>query len=338
MELHMKQLMILMGVLLFVSCRPRRHEIPSPQGKVNLTILRLDQDLFRLAPDPDSIRTALPALRGKYGEFLEAYSQYVLQIGKTSDPLYPELLVTFLTDRSVFELKQASDSVFADFAPIQRQLEYAWNRFVALFPAQKPPVLVTLISGLNQSFMATDTMLGISLDKFLGMESFLYRAAMLPLYQRRTMLPERIALDCIRAWMTSIFPVPDSSARLLEYIIQEGKIMYQVRKIFPDAPDTLLWGFTQAQLEWCEKNEHQMWTYLVENKKLFVTDAFTIGKFIGEGPFTKDFTRESPARAAVWIGYQIVSGYMKRHPGVIPEELMNRLLAKDILEGSRYDP
>lgn len=335
----MKRLMIVMlGMLLIVSCRPKRHEIPVPQGKLNLTILRLDQDLFNLAPDTDSIRTALPALREKYGEFLEAYSQYVLQIGKTTDPLYPELLITFLTDRSVFELKQASDSVFADFTPVQRRLEFAWNRFAAFFPGQKPPVLVTVISGLNQSFMATDSMLGISLDKFLGMESLLYRAAMLPLYQRRIMLPARIAPDCIRAWMTSIFPVPDSSPRLLEYMIQEGKIMHQVRQMFPDDPDTLLWGFTQAQLEWCKKNEHQMWTYLVENKKLFVTDAFTIGKFINEGPFTKDFTRESPARAAVWIGYRIVSGYMKRHPQVTPEELMTRVPARDILEGSRYDP
>ncbi|HQK37623.1 MAG TPA: hypothetical protein PLC81_08300, partial [Bacteroidales bacterium] len=181
----MKRLMIVMlGILLMVSCKPKRHETFLPQGKVKLTILRLDQDLFNLAPDPDSIRAALPALRGKYGEFLEAYSQYVLQIGKTSDPLYPELLITFLTDRSVFELKQAADSVFAAFAPVQRRLEDAWNRFAGLFPDKKPPVLVTVISGLNQSFMATDTMLGISLDKFLGMESSLYRAAMLPLYQR----------------------------------------------------------------------------------------------------------------------------------------------------------
>ena len=114
--------------------------------------------------------------------------------------------------------------------------------------------------------------------------------------------------------------------------------MYQVRQMFPGDPDTLLWGFTPAQLEWCKKNEHQMWTYLVENKKLFVTDAFTIGKFVNEGPFTKDFTRESPARAAVWIGYRIVSGYMKRHPEVTPEELMTRVRAREILEGSRYDP
>jgi len=335
----MKRLMILLlGMLLMVSCRPKRQDTFLPQEKVDLTILRLDQDLFSLSPDADSIRAALPALREKYGEFLEAYSQYVLQIGKTTDPLYPELLITFLTDRSVFELKQASDSVFADFTPVEQRLEYAWNRFATLFPGQKPPVLVTVISVLNQSFMATDSMLGLSLDKFLGMESLLYRAAMLPLYQRRTMLPARIAPDCIRAWMNTIFPVTDSSPRLLEYIIQEGKIMYQVRQIFPDYPDTLLWGFTKDQMEWCRKNEHQMWTYLVENKKLFVSDAFTIGKFINEGPFTKDFTRESPARAAVWIGYRIVSGYMKRYPGVSPADLMTRLSAREILEGSHYDP
>lgn len=335
----MKRLIIfLLGIVILMSCKPKRQEVNEPSGPLQLSMLRLDQDLFALDPDPDSIKAALPALRKKYGDFFEVYNQYVLQIGNSYDPLYPELLVTFLTDRSVFELKKATDSVFANFDPVQKNLEYGWRRFVSYFPAHRPPVLVTVISGLNQSFMATDTMLGISLDKFLGSESDLYRAAMLPLYMRRGMLPARIGPDCIRAWLTSEFPVSDSSAKLLDYMIQEGKIMYVVRQIYPDIADTLLWGFSRMQQEWCRKNEHQMWTYLVENKKLFVTDAFTIGKFINEGPFTKDFTRESPTRAAVWIGYRIVSGYMHRHPETPYEILMAKLTAREILEGARYDP
>ena len=53
----------------------------------------------------------------------------------------------------------------------------------------------------------------------------------------------------------------------------------------------------------------------------FETDRITIQKFTGSGPFTNNFTRESPARAAVWLGWRIVEEYMQYNARVSLQDL-----------------
>jgi hypothetical protein len=108
--------------------------------------------------------------------------------------------------------------------------------------------------------------------------------------------------------------------------------------MIPEGPDTLKWGFSARDLNFCLSNEKSIWTSLIENKYLFSTDRFTIDKFILEGPFTKDFGRESPARAAVWIGYRIVSAYMEKNDHVSLPELMEERDYMKVLNQSAYNP
>jgi uncharacterized protein YjaZ len=81
-----------------------------------------------------------------------------------------------------------------------------------------------------------------------------------------------------------------------------------------------------------------MWTYLIENKLLFDNSRMNILRFTGPGPFTNPFTAESPGKAGVWIGWQIVRKYMKRHPEVSVSALMNEKDNQKILNESGYDP
>ena len=81
-----------------------------------------------------------------------------------------------------------------------------------------------------------------------------------------------------------------------------------------------------------------MWEYLVEHKMLFETDRMNILKFTGSGPFTRDFTPESPARAAVWLGWRIVEEYMRRNPEITLEDLMRDNDFQKILTLSKYNP
>ena len=88
----------------------------------------------------------------------------------------------------------------------------------------------------------------------------------------------------------------------------------------------------------CLNNEARMWEYLVENKLLFATDRITIRKFTGVGPFTKDFTNESPARAAVWIGWRIVEAYSRKNPDIGLRDIMKEQDYQKILTLSEYNP
>jgi hypothetical protein len=114
--------------------------------------------------------------------------------------------------------------------------------------------------------------------------------------------------------------------------------MFYVKSMLPHQPDSLIMGFSDEEMNFCLNNEAEMWEYLVENKLLFETDRMTIRKFTGVGPFTKDFTSESPARAAVWIGWRIVEAYSRKNPHIGLKEIMNEKDYQKILTISEYNP
>ncbi len=55
---------------------------------------------------------------------------------------------------------------------------------------------------------------------------------------------------------------------------------------------------------------------------LFESDRMTIMKYTGVGPYTKAFTTESPARAAVWLGWKIIESYTRKFPDLQLSDLM----------------
>jgi uncharacterized protein YjaZ len=77
---------------------------------------------------------------------------------------------------------------------------------------------------------------------------------------------------------------------------------------------------------------------LVENKRLYVTGRMDIKRLIDDGPYTNGFPVESPGRAGVWIGWQIVRKYMDKNPEVSLDKLMQMSDSQKILNDSKYYP
>ena len=61
-------------------------------------------------------------------------------------------------------------------------------------------------------------------------------------------------------------------------------------------------------------------------------------RFINDSPNTTGFPVESPGRSGVWIGWQIVRQYMKKHKEISLTELMNDTDYQQILNSSGYFP
>ncbi len=97
-------------------------------------------------------------------------------------------------------------------------------------------------------------------------------------------------------------------------------------------------GFTEDQMKWCRNNEKQMWTYLVEEKLLFSTDQMTIRKLTEDAPSTQFFTAESPGRAAVWQGLQIIRAFADRNPHLTLSQIMSQRDYQEVLRLSKYNP
>ena len=57
-----------------------------------------------------------------------------------------------------------------------------------------------------------------------------------------------------------------------------------------------------------------------------------------DGPFTKGFDADAPARLGEWVGWQIVSAYMEKNKEVSLKELLQINDSQKILNQSGYKP
>jgi hypothetical protein len=306
--------------------------------KAIIKIDRFEKDLFGISLY--GLQDSLPFLEKKYPDFFPLFTNKIIQIGNPGQADFSNRLLAFVSDFTIYKVKNRVNEVFPNLDNIGNQLSYAFSKFTDAFPGHSIPHIVTCISGFNQSIVITDSLVVISLDKYLGINDEFYKLLYPPVpeYMCYVMQPEKIPSDVVRAWLIGEFPYNDAKDNLLTKMIFEGRAIYCVKQLIPAIQDSLLWGYTPRQLRFCRENEKQMWTYLVEHKLLFEGNKFKMGQFINEAPFTKDFSKDSPGRSSVWIGFRIVNSYMKRNGNVSLNDLMKETDYLKILNLSRYNP
>ncbi|MBN2214904.1 MAG: hypothetical protein JW723_11720 [Bacteroidales bacterium] len=322
--------------LVMFSCGKTPEDVNVSDIEVNIGIKRFDKELFEA--DPAVIGDLIPGLKEKYGRFFGIFNHRIAGLGSPENPSYPEYLKAFVTDYLNYRIYRRTTEVFPDIGFIKTELEDAFRHYRYYFPDMPLPEVITYVSGINQSVVSDSLLLAVGLDDYLGVDEPLYRQTGIYQYLVRGMYKERIATDCMRLWAMTEFPFNDSVNNLASNMIYEGMVMYFTDRMIPGKPDTLKWGFSSGGLDFCRNNEKQMWAYLIEQRLLFDSDRLTIDKFTREGPFTKDFSYESPARAAVWIGWRIVDSYMDHHKELKLKDLMRETDYQKILNESYYNP
>ena len=334
---HISFLLVLQFALLALSCQ--QTSVNRQKGSyVNIKIDRFEEDLFSISLY--HLADSIGYLQQKYPDFFPLFTHKIIEIGNPGQEDISMGLLAFVSDFTIYRVSKRVKEVFPTLEKQENELSDAFSRYHSDFSDYTIPHVVSCISGFNQSIITADSLLAISLDKYLGSDDDFYRLLYPPVpeYLRSVMQPDKITSDAMLAWIITEFNYNNKTDNLLSQMIFNGRAMYYVHRLMPDIQDTLLWGFTSQQMDFCNKYEKRMWEYLVENKKLFITDGFSINQFIGEAPFTKDFSNESPGRSAVWLGYRIVNAYMKRNKDISIRELMMETDYQKILNVSRYNP
>jgi hypothetical protein len=298
-------------------------------------VIRFEKMVFTISPGElaDSLRHKSPFLL----PFYRIFNEEIIRIGPDSLPGYDRQLEGFTHDsviRKVYDDIQLHDP---EFKPAFRLIARAINEWAGLSGRKPPTYLVTYLSGFNQSFITLPDCLGIGIDNYLGSDYPFYANLGIPVYIRRNMNPGNLAPDAVRAWLYSEIPGPSADGNFLDRMIYEGKIYYLAHKLLPRVSEESLLHYNKEQLNWCKDNEKAMWKFLAEQKVLFSTDRMTVRKYIDEAPFTRDFGNDSPGRTGIWIGYRIVSRYMKRSK-IDVKGLIGNNSSREILSGSDYHP
>lgn len=277
-------------------------------------------------------------LEAKYGAFYSDFCKYELRIGEPGSAICDSLLGCFLSQPENAEVMAACDSVY-DKLDMDAAVSDAFSCFGALFPKRPVPRDVFChFSFFNSRVLVDSAYVSFAIESYLGSNCRFYEWLEWPVYARRNRKADFIVSDIVKAWILSTMPEASGRQDVLTSIIYQAKVLYALHSCLPYIDDATLFGMTKDEMKWCKANESNMWGCLVERKLLYSTDLLDKNKLVNEAPFTFFFGNSSPGRAAIYCGYNIVRGYMKRHPEVTPEELMAISDAQSILQGSQYNP
>jgi hypothetical protein len=337
-DLFIAYLSLLLIVSTLTSCKKNHYKVNTSSIRVKIEIKRLEKDLFTL--NPDQVIPMVPSLKKKYDGFLQLFS-LVINTGDINETSFGDMLLRFCSDKQNNDVFALTMKRFPDVKPIEKELEGAFRHYLYYFPGKTVPSVFTCITGFNNSIIAGDSLLGIGLDRYLGADCEYYPRLSIYKYIAARMTPENIVPDCMFGWGASEWDFSTlkyTADNVLAEIIHNGKLKYFEKCMLPETSDEMIFSFTPDQMKFCRNNESQMWQYLVENNLLFSTDQLTIRKLTGEAPFTGYFTKESPGRAAIWLGFRIVESYMIKNPGIKIEEMIKNKDVQGILEKSKYSP
>ena len=337
MKLYKTHIFFLLLFTVLFSCKPNPLKVNISDIKTEIKVVRFDNELFAIN-DKDTLNSLIE-LSNKYPEFFDLFTYKVIQIGGIGDSLFIDGMKFFLTDTMILDVKKLVETEFSDFDETEKEFKKAFKYFQYHFPDKELPTVYAYFSGFNQSVVTAENIIGISLDKYLGRDCEYYmKLNSTPRYKVMNMHKDKIASDAAYAWGVTEFEHTNKATTLLDNMIHHGKLMYFVDAMLPEMHDSLKIGYTKLQLDWCKKNEAQMWSQLIEFKMLYSNKRMDIIRYINASPTTSGFPLESPGRTGVWIGWQIVRQYMKKFPETTLPDLMQNNNYQQILNDSKYFP
>jgi hypothetical protein len=318
--------------ILFVSCNRHKNRLNVDVSRVDVpdvVIRRYDMDLFSI-PSGD-LKNGLRPLQAKYSIFLGEEIGDTLKLREMRD---------YLENERNIEFHDACKAKYPDLKSVEQELTGAFRHLKYYFPDISVPVVYSYISGgdYENPVQLSDNAMIIALDDFLGKDCRAYQADGLPLYKAAGMDRSNIVPGCMSAMADALFPPNPVMNNLLGQMVEAGKKIWFMDAMLPDYPDSLKISYTRKQFEWMTKNESHVWAAIITNKMLWSTSTQVIRMLMADGPFTPEFSRESPPRLGEWIGWQIVKDYMLKNPKVTLKELMMENDPQKILTLSGYKP
>jgi hypothetical protein len=333
-------LIAFIGIFL-VSCGQQKRKVDLTGVDFEVKIQRFDRDFWEMKDK--NYAQELPKLYEKYPDFAPLFFEGIWGVGSNFDTIANYFLPYFFSESVGCKIYSDALKTFDNTKNIDKKLTNAFRRGHAFFPELPIPQCYFYISGFRQSVAVADGLIAVSTDRYLGADYPFYSEIVgdqfnIYEYMFCKMTPENIAPDVLFAWLSTEFEPILLQDRLLDEMIYYGKIYYIISLLMPSEPENNIIGYTKNQWKWCKDNEHGMWLSLIQEKHLFSTEHFLRIKYMNDAPFTEPFTQESPGRAGIFVGWQIVESYMKTNPKITPLELMQNADAQAILENSGYNP
>ncbi len=325
------------ALISIVGCSSDKEEATPDVSKieVKLNTIRFDKEYFAI--DSNHLVDGLKQLKAKYPSFTDFYLDTVLGLGVLGN--YTDTATSIskgvresITYKDYVNLKDSVNFYFPDTKSIDGELTMGFKYLKSYLPEIKVPSVYYIngllrLSGFPAVIVDSATSF-LSLDMFLGPQFPFYRSVGVPDYLGTHLKKSYIPIEYFSAVYERMNPFQQSERSLLDLMIQRGKKMYFLHKIMPQMTDSMLFGFTGRQISWCEKNEGNLFNFLVQKNLIYNKEERIVMPFVVDGPFAKgigsaeDGQGVTPGNFGSWIGYKMVINYIKTHPKTTLRELI----------------
>lgn len=237
----------------------------------------------------------------------------VLSIGSVEDTRIEQRLRRFYLDSTLQVLLQDVHEAYPDLRCEEKELFAVFDKVKEADELFCVPFVYTQVSGLNESIVVSDSLLGISLDKYLGEDYALYQKYY-PAYQRLEMNRSDIVPDALFFYLSHSYPLPDESLRSLsEVLCFYGKLHCIIARLRGISVAEEI-GMNDVDVAWFEEHKDSVLSRIVASSVLESTDSEFIHWFFGQTDDGSYFGDDAPAGVGAWLGVWIAERFLSKHP------------------------
>ena len=336
-KLYLRQIWVILFITSLTLCGCNHSSFGMDDESNDIRINRFDSVFYQWIDTDD--QGSLHSLISDYPQLLGLLGNTLFSANDVDSSTFFDNLKKYYSQPPLKSLYNDALTFYTANSPVIKQIEKecanGFKRLHEIFPSMQIPAVYMHISGLRQSMIVADSLLSISIDKYMGADYPLYENSFYH-YERKSMTPERVAIDGLYAWLTSEFPFKGKETDLLDKMIYEGKIIYLLMQIGNNYSFQQIVPQTAEEYKWRLKNESKLWKTIINRKHLHEANAVTVSKYFSPAP-TTFISEDAPGYLGNFLGYRIVERYMKQTKSSC-EVLIHNNNAPEILQKSKYKP
>ena len=222
-------ILLLLTMLACIGCQWKYQSLEEEEKIGTIVIDRFDRMEYLYLTSGDF--AALQQMKTLYPGETRTLIEDVLKLGRVDEPDINFRFLVFFQDSTLQALMKGVNEQYKDVDDLNEELTKCFTKLIAEIPMLEVPRIYTQIGSLDQSVIVGDTLVGISLDKYLGADNPIYHKYGYTEQQRSMMTRKYIVPDCLGFYLLRHFPMPDEAADSLELRHKHmAKIQYVVNQ------------------------------------------------------------------------------------------------------------
>lgn len=221
--------LLFMIMLLCIGCQwqLKPNDVDAEEQRVSIQRYDRIEALYLTTGD----YSALQQMNTVYPKQTRMLLEDVLQLGKVNDRDINNKFLYFFQDSTLQMMLSDVQHEFADMDDVNQELAASFERLKEELPDMEIPEIYTQIGSFDQSIVVGNNTLGVSLDKYLGIDYPFY-VSHYSEEQRQLMVRSMIVPDCLAFYILSLYPLPfDHQQSQQERDNHMGKIQWIVNQM-----------------------------------------------------------------------------------------------------------